>query len=613
MIKTLAGVCLLSAVAAAPLAGSAATVYLKADFQNGKLPKTMTAADLDGLTVAAAMYRHGATDQGWKVENAGSKGYAAVSPTLASSNPGNLPQLNVLGTSAMTIGPGAVARWTARSMMPGFAESYALVAVTADGAETTLWQTEAEEEWWVTHAVSLAAFEGTDITLEWRATSTRGYLLAIDDIWVGEDDAPRLVLTDMTRRTQRVGEAAARGSVLNTGSGAVITALSAVVGGETVDRMEMTGTWLPGESRAFSLELPSALNETTEYMIVAETEGDDIVLVDNGRVWCSHYERRRLLDLGTGLWCNNCPEGHLEVEMLEREFPGQVIAVEIHANPDPLQVPEYWSHMSYYSVPTWMLDRDQDTKASKRGTVAAHIPAETVARLDATGMAVADRTCTVSVEVETAERLDNSSDRYRIGWIEVQDIDQSNVPEGVALRQENNANMAQSEQYYFLPSTLPPTLVKMHNVVRGCEGAFDGKPGSLPATLVPGQVYAADLEVTMPSAVNDMSAAKLVLLLLDTWSQTVMNADIISVADAAGAGIEAPVAAAARLRAYGGCIEVEPADPEGEWTLETYDLTGRMTARATGAGAAAVRAEAKGLTVARLTERGQVTTAKLVL
>lgn len=607
-------VCLMALAASASLQAGAATVYFKADFQTGAIPKSMTAADLDGMAVSTQAYRRGNTDKGWKVEQAGTHGYAAVSPTYAgAANEGNA-QLNVLAGPQFTVAsPTAFVRWEARAMLPGRAEAYRVVAVEPDGTETELFATDSEEDWWTERALPLAAFEGKEIRLEWRAVSTNGYMLAVDNIWAGEDEGTlRFATADATRRLQAHGNVTACGTLTNTGASCNPDALLVHCGGTECGRIALTGEWAPGETREWQFELPSSLNDATEYTLSLQT-GDEIVPVHNGRVWASHFERTRLLDVGTGMWCPNCPDGHLEVEQLQREWPGQIIAVEAHANPDVLEVPEYWRRLNFYAAPYYMLDRDPDTKTGNRGRTAQYMEGPTTAHIAVEALeANEDGSYTLRTAVQTTETLDNNSGRYRVGYIPLREVDET-TGETFAIYQDNGQATQLSEQYWFLPAKILSPMVKMHNVVCGWETAFTGVPNSLAAYMKPSETYCSEVAINLPDAITDPSRARLAVLLLDSATGEVMNAALAELGDA-GASVGANVASqSGKVTVSNGNLTVIPADASAPWTLTLTDTAGRKLMQASGTGTETIPTPAKGMAIATLQQKGSHYATKIIL
>lgn len=625
MNKPMTGVILTFAVAGAALTASAATAYFKADFSTGSLPKTMTARNLDESTVDASLYRRGVSDAGWKVENAGSKGFAAVSPTCGG------PQLNVLASPLFEVTDAeAVLRWSARSMLPGFRDAYSVVAVDADGKESTLFATDGEEDWWTTRAISLARFEGSSISVEWRCvTDEGGYMLAVDDIFAGLPDSAMLILSDHTLRFQAFDSALATFDITNASSDILISAIQLMEGGDVVAESETDPHWPTGETRSFNLPLPAELDVRAEYSVAALQPDGSRILLGDGAVWCSHFQRTHLLDVGSGLWCNNCPDGHLLLEKAERLYGPQVAPVETHVD-DYVSFPRgyYWNQLQFYAAPYYMLNRNHST-ATKTGNDKTLLTAlekweePTLAEITVEKVETAGSMASISLSTRVAREMENVT----VGYVVTRDVD--GRIDRLPAMQENAATLSSKEQYYFLPSKIPAKLLSYHNVNAGIVydgdpvedysylapglAAFEGVEGSLPASLIPGEVYTTQLSIAMPASVTDLDRSRIVALLIDKNSGEVLNTALAQLGkntSANAVATDSPLS----ISMTGTMLEIGLDASGADYLVEVFAPDGRLAARAEGPAAESVRIEipGPGLFIVRASQGAVAAAAKFI-
>ncbi|MDE7346650.1 MAG: hypothetical protein K2N48_07920 [Muribaculaceae bacterium] len=150
----------------------------------GCLPKGVEAANVNGLLPKKTAYKRGYTEAGWTVDRLYSLGYVAVTPTFTGDQESCE---NTLTLPPMKIEAGQRLRWMAQSLYRHFSESYRVEAVMADGrAPVILAEIDAESYVPTSHHISLAPIEGEEVSLRFVCTSSKGYLLAMWDVQVGE-------------------------------------------------------------------------------------------------------------------------------------------------------------------------------------------------------------------------------------------------------------------------------------------------------------------------------------------------------------------------------------------------------------------------------------------
>lgn len=516
---------MLSALCAGSLLSTHAKYLFSTNFNSGRVPAVMSATDDDGTWGAETDYRNGHTTNGWTVSMISGGQYAAVSPSHTRSD---VAQSNLLSTPAFTVsGTRPMIRWRGRSVHPALPEKYSVIITDKNSAQSTILTTiDAEDAAWRTRAIDISAWMGREVVVSFRCESTNRYLLAIDDIQIGDPEDINWQAHSSTREFAALwgaseGTAPIHVQVSNMGmplqSGAVV-----LMSGETeIKRMELTEPWLCGDTLTLSAQLPVKLNTSTPYAVYIEDASMARTKVYEHRVVSSNFPRTLLMDEYTGLWCNNCPRGSLEIEKLQSRFGDQIIPLSVHIN-DALQCDDYRNEVTVYSIPYMRLNRNNSTAGDDASKFETEYLSPTDAMIRITGFELQDANLSVNAEVQWAADLDNTSDRYRIGYLLMHDVISTSLRP--SMRQENALTTVASERFYFLPSKIEADLSPNYNVVATGEYAHSGRPYLMSYALKAFTPLQTQWLMPVPETVDDIQSATLVAYILDSTTGHILNA-----------------------------------------------------------------------------------------
>lgn len=583
--RNLTAALLCGAAAFMPLADASAYTL---DLSTGAFPKDVTVENLNGLQPNVAGYKRGYTLDGWTVDRLGNRGMVAVSPTYTRSKEGEAGRQshNVLTLPYLDIEPGYMLRWDALSLHPDFLEAYE-VRIQAEGdAESTLLYEEKEAaSQWEAHLLSLKAYEGKKVQISFHCLSSDKYLLALDAISV---DAPQgfdlkvTSLPDVYYSKQDVGDMPLPVEITVANYGAAIAAgtfqleCSYEIVAETVLQQPL----LPGESLTLKMDAPLRYNKRTPYVLYfkASDSGEAVTLYE-GSMYMSDYVKRLFVDKATGMWCNNCPDGTLALQEVQRQFGDNVIAVESHNN-DLLANEPYITELKARSLPTLELDRIRESASSTASMFSNFYYTPVNFGVEIVGVTLEgnDRV-SVTAAVETSEEIDNADDRYRVGFLLAADFYNPDAK----YYQYNNCTMANREQYYYLPSVIPAPLVKFHNVTLTCETAFSGIEESLPAVIIPGVCRAVTWTCDRPELLDNLSHGRVIALVIDTQTGHIVNSAIHGL-DEGSSDVESVTSEAAdgvATVSKHGEVALNLADGTA-FTVEAVDMAGAVAARIAG-------------------------------
>lgn len=528
--------CLLPAIALLAVLPARAEYLFSTKFNSGRIPAIMTTEDRDGEPLSTADYRNGYTDKGWTVAMVSGGQYAAMSPSHSRTDK---PQSNLLSTPAFTVsGTRPMIRWKGRSIHPDFPESYrVLVQETGKDTPDVVYEClgEGEEldlnDVWTLHAVSIESYIGKEIKVSFECISTNKYLLAIDDLYIGDPEEQMYqceVSTPVFVGTEWDGSDASgeqgllfRGVLWNMGMPLEGGRVAFMSEGEEIASMPVEGVLRCGESCDFSMRVPLERDRTIPYTIdVVDADGNHTTVTEN-ILGCSYFPRTLLVEEYTGLWCVNCPSGMLQVERMERRFGEQAITVSGHIN-DLLECAEYRAGITTYSVPWMVLNRNNGTAGDDTSKFEEEYRRSTPAFIEISDYETGDDgMLRATAQVTWAYDLDNSSDRYRLGYMLTHDVVKEDDNE---YRQKNGLGTVASERFYYLPSSIKSDLSPNHNVVVSAEDAFSGRPYSLPSSFTGMETAQAQISIVKPEAVDDLADTRLVAYIIDTADGTIVNA-----------------------------------------------------------------------------------------
>lgn len=493
------------------------------NFNSGRIPAVMSVTDEDGTWGDDADYREGNTSQGWTATMVSGAQYAAVSPSHTRSD---VRQSNLLTTPAVTLsGLRPMLRWRSRSIHPDFPEAYSiLLSEVETGAQTLLFHTDSAPTVWQTHALDLSPWLGKQVKITFRCESVNRYLLAIDDIQIGDPEEANWQASVTTPSFVGLGDtpegtAPVSGYIENMGLPVADAAIICLADGLEVGRRPIEGQWSCGERVDFTFDLPVRLESTTPYEI-AVIANDTPAKVLSNSVRASHFPRTLLLDEFTGLWCNNCPRGILEVENLQARFGSQIIPLAVHIS-DPLQCDDYRNAFSVHAIPHMMLNRNPESGDTDSSKFAVELTAPTVAEISLADPQISDRQLSVKACVQMAYNTDNSSDRYRIGYVLTRLV-ATDLPD-VTLRQVNAMTTVASDRFYYLPSKVVSDLHPNHNVVSSSVDAISGRPASLPSEIPAYTPVESVLQLDLPDCITDLKDAALVAYVVDSQMGLILN------------------------------------------------------------------------------------------
>lgn len=570
--------------------------YLLANFDRG-IPSDFTLVCVDGMSINTAAFKSAMPTKEWFATAVnGTDGKAAVSASQRTS--ATVPTDNWLITPKLRISSAeAWLRWNARSINYSLRDGYQVMVKEGDeGTFTELYSVEEETYAWATHAISLAPYVGKDIYIGIRHNSTNRYLLAVDNLFVGVPAEVSLVADNTSRHFLSSNDTTSiTGSIRNVGREVHLAKLVATASVETYandassTQIDTTYTMpldiilTAGETYPFSLDISMKERQFVKYTISAyDVDGNSYTLFSDAMA-CSRYPRHLLVEKFTGLWCNNCPAADPMLFSIAERFGSEASIVDVHGYHDyldPFSQDAYVSALGINSYPTVLYNRDSEIKQIGYWSMTAYVEAAmkkpATAMISTTAQQLDGGKLKMVSTVQFASDTDNSLGRYRVGYILKERHVEGNKAvyasngTSAVIQQINNCTQLSNEEYYFLPSKIPASIMTYHDVVRGGEtteslaalGSESGIKGNLPTTLNAGVDYTVETTIDLPSTVADASELSVVAVLFR--SSNVENVAETNVYDSSA-----------------GVTDIN-ADRHPAFDTPYYDLCGRMTTKPTG-------------------------------
>lgn len=497
-----------------------------ANFNGGRLPKGMTASNANSLGVVAECYAGGYTTDGWTVDRVGLKGYCAVSPTHTRTEEACE---NILSLPELDIEEGMWLRWDALSVSPDFPEAYHVNAVIEGEGVRELFSIDEESGEWVSRILPLSEFAGRKVKLEFVCCSVNKFMLALRSISVSTPSEPAFMVNDHTPRFAGVMDSdkvAVTVDATNIGADMDVIAIECIDGeGKVADRLEESGVWTTGANRVYEMEMAVESATSPAYRVEAVGAGGERVKLSEGQVYVSLYPRNVLLDEGTGMWCLNCAKGMLEMESMARSLGNQMIGVATHCqkDQDPLTNEEYWNQLGFYAAPYFKLNRIASSSSGSVSDMSHYYASPTECRVSISNISLqGNESADVTVTVDNGVELDNTSDRYRIGYVVTADFYR---PGNRKFYQQNDATNPTSERFYFMPKRIPADLIVFHDVSLTSEAAFSGFEKSLPQeVMTAGGSHEFSWSFERPELLDFLKEGKVVAYIIDTQSGELLNA-----------------------------------------------------------------------------------------
>ncbi len=445
---------------------------------------------------------------------------------------------------------------------------------------------------WVDYTVDLSAYAGKSIYIAFVNENDCQSMIFVDDVVV---DRQMRYLLSISNEEAVVGqsEITISGTIKANAEGETFDTLEMVLTdgeGNEVSRISETGLGLQyGQTYTFAFPqpLPLELGTSNDYTISVKMNEISDVISRTVKNLVFKPTKRVILEEMTGVDCGNCPKGILAIEKIKEYAGNQFIPISIHTyDGDPYEsgMTSYSNYLKLNGAPLGVVNRgkvslpmwenpadgfyyfsDEDTHAAWLDLVQKELA--TPADCDLTvriGIDEENQVLTLPVTVRYA--LDANNLNLSLLAVVLED--------GLYYYQRN----------FFAQSADPnlgewsnggkyaaayATNIRHDDVARAVIGrSFAGTSGYFPQSMKAGESVTATIESELPQNLSDNRNGKVVVMLLNGNTGSVVNASVISYGEATGID-----------EVWNDADASSQAD-----SREIYDLSGRRVAHPTGRG-----------------------------
>lgn len=243
------------------------------------------------------------------------------------------------------------------------------------------------------------------------------------------------------------------------------------------------------------------------------------------------YERKFVVEEGTGTGCGYCPRGIVGMESMSKAYPEKFIGIAIHCDwfgNDPMTVSSYQPFLNNYfdGLPSCIINRDPIFNISPSFDYLDYCYGYW---LDQPGAAAVDLKVvkpmedekTLNVEASTSFAFDDASANYALAFVIIEDGYkgmQANYFAGGA----NGPMDGWESKGQRVSWTFSDTARDIFNVW--------GINGSIPASVEKGTAYEYSYDLSLDH-VKSLEQTSVIALLLDKTTGTIMNAEKVEYAD----------------------------------------------------------------------------------
>lgn len=251
-------------------------------------------------------------------------------------------------------------------------------------------------------------------------------------------------------------------------------------------------------------------------------------------------KRKVVVEDFTGMWCPWCPRGMAVLSYLTRTHPNDFIGIAVH-NSDALECDDY-SGIRVSGYPTVRFDRRTDTN-DYTGESTFRSEQNRGAEMDVKVFAAWDEwKRNISITTRTTFRVSKYNSHYALAYVLLADGLQSR-----SYYQKNG--FAGNYQYrgysqdldFFVNSSNPVYNLKFDHTAIAALGITRGLQGSISTPIVADKVQVhqtAFKNISQYSLIQDKSKLSVCVLVINTQTGEIVNADKCEISDHTSTGIE---------------------------------------------------------------------------
>ena len=297
---------------------------------------------------------------------------------------------------------------------------------------------------------------------------------------------------------------------------------------------------LPNHSETVTIQLPATIQGRSHELTVdvENIDGEpDAVPEDNNtsitivQPASTRYPRKLVMEEATGTWCGWCVRGIESIQRLAKEYPDNFIAIGVHSGDNMDQIDNYEPLLQQIaSFPSCAVNRTgiYDPAYWTVRNLIEEQKDQADAKIEATAsFATRDQTA-VAIETQTTFGFSDPSASYRIAYVVVED----SVGPYVQQNFYSNPTAPHDANDYMDEWVHREAAVKLlfNDVARGIYDSYEGIEGTIPTAVTEGETYQRRQTITLPKTIQKAKNIRIVVLLIDSKTGEILNADQTAVA-----------------------------------------------------------------------------------
>ncbi|MCX4263226.1 MAG: Omp28-related outer membrane protein [Muribaculaceae bacterium] len=389
---------------------------------------------------------------------------------------------------------------------------------------------------------------------------------------------------------------------------------------------------------SFTKELPLTIGERNKYSVIVKLDNEESTIA--GAISSLSFEpvKKIVVEEFSGRDCPNCPLGLVAMENLERTYPGRVIPVLIRtygSDPHGTGMASYTSFLGLSAAPTARINRGgiESPMVAANGKYlfsgAGYVDSNTGQPITTWyDIAVQEMSKPADADINFTSVYDKANNRANVSATVRSALNLENTPinifavlleDKLETYQQNNLSSSEDENLgewgkggiYGSPYVFGYII---NDVARSTYGiTYNGTGNLIPSTLNSGEEYPVTVSVGIPETVAVPENCKVVLMLIDPGTGSVINANVCAI-NGNTSGVEDAVIDEAGAPVVSVADGVITAVANGAVSVNVYAVDGTLLGSAAANGAAAVELGGyNGVVIVKASANGVAVAEKVVV
>lgn len=481
---------------------------------------------------------------------------------------------------------------------------------------------------WMDNEVDLSKFAGKFVYIAFLNENTNQSAIFLENVRVSRR-LTATITSDTPETAYGVDSVVVSGTIDNLSSeefhGFELTLKGA--DGAEIDNVAVDAILAPGESSDFKFGKPLPLQQGEMNAYRIELKSGDVATSYSGTVKALSFKttKRVLLEENTGTHCQFCPQGHVAIERMEKDFGDRFVPIAIHgftggsSFASAASIP-YAQFLGMLAAPSGRIDRINEIY-EPLGAGFSVIAAEGGKWYDVVARQLqknADADIVIKeVKVDDDKISIDAEVKYAFNCSDMNLNILTAVLEDNLMGRQNNAfsrydaasagdmkDWAQNGVYGSDNAWFTFT-----NVFRGLvnDSRFNGEPGYLPSTIKANEVYPVKFEMPVPADVRNKQNLHVAMAIIDANTGLVVNC--VSSKNS-GAGVAIVDGPEMSVTSIGGTVEVSC---QGAFRAALYGVDGTLIATADATDRVEFTPGTRGVVILKVEQNGVTSVRKLAL